>query len=180
MHTILRTGAPRETAQTPTYIIFPINVHNICDLLFSQGSWRALHPRPARVHVKCGIEPGSFLQKVLYLLLSQSAHLMSVSASHTGSSAFLRPPPALSNACCMYGPTTGMLLAKPPIVAKKSPKSTNIPYSSTKKPTSGHRSNMSIMPTANAAVPFNFCRRAKKIAVFCRPIMRVRPTRNSI
>ena len=99
---------------------------------------------------------------------------------HTGSSAFLGPPPSLSSACCMYGPTTGRLPAKPPIVEKKSPNSTIIPYSSTIKPISGHRDNISTMPPANAAVPFHFCRRAKKTAVFCRPMTRVRPTRNSI
>lgn len=75
---------------------------------------------------------------------------------HTGNSAFLRPPPALSSACCMYGPTTGMFPANPPTVEKKSPKSTNIPYNSIRKPTKGHRSRMSIIPAANAVVPFNF------------------------
>ena len=83
----------------------------------------------------------------------KSCHFLQV---HTGNSAFLHPPPALSSACCMYGPTTGMFPANPPIVEKKSPKSTNIPYNSTKNPTKGHRRSMSMIPAANAAVPFSF------------------------
>ena len=85
---------------------------------------------------------------------------------HTGNSAFLLPPPILSSACCIYGPTTGTFPANPPIVEKKSPKRIKIPYSSIRKPTRGHRSNISTIPTTNAAVPFNFCRRAKNSAVF--------------
>ena len=100
--------------------------------------------------------------------------------SHTGISAFLRPPDALSKAFWIYGPTTGIFPAKLPMVAKKSPKSTNIPYSSTRNPTNGHRKTMRIIPPAKAAVPLSFCRRAKKIAVFCKPMMRVRPSRKSI
>lgn len=99
---------------------------------------------------------------------------------HTGKSAFLRPPPALSRTCCMYGPITGMLAVNPPIVEKKSPNNTKIPYSSIRKPTTGHRSNINMIPAANAAVPFSFCRRAKKTVVFCSPIMRVRPKRKRI
>ena len=94
---------------------------------------------------------------------------------HTGNSAFLGPPPALFSACCIYGPTIGAFPANALIVEKKSPKSTNIPYNSTRKPIRGHRSSMSITPVANAAVPFNFWRRAKKTAVFWRPIISVRP-----
>lgn len=60
----------------------------------------------------------------------------------------------------------GILPAKDAIVAKKSPNSTNMPYVSTKKPTNGQRSRMRIMPAAKAAVPFNFCRRAKNTNVF--------------
>lgn len=101
-------------------------------------------------------------------------------AAHTGNSAFLRPPPALLRASRMYGPTTGMLPANPPMVEKKSPNKTIIPYSSTQNPTKGHRSNMSEMPPTKAAVPFHFCRRAKKTAVFWRPIMSVKPTRKRI
>ena len=97
---------------------------------------------------------------------------------YTGNSAFLRPPPALSKASCMYGPTTGTFPANPPTVEKKSPKSTMIPYNSIKKPTNGHRRNMRIIPAVNAAVPFNFWYRAKKTAVFCIPIMNIRPRRN--
>ena len=99
---------------------------------------------------------------------------------HTGSSAFLRPPPALSSACCMYGPTNGMFPANPLIVEKKSPKSTNMPYNSIRKPVMGHRRIMSMMPVAKPAVPFNFWRLAKKTAVFWRPIIRVRPRRKRI
>lgn len=102
------------------------------------------------------------------------------STFHTGNSAFLRPPPALSSAWCMYGPTTGMFPANPPTVEKKSPNSTNIPYNSIKKPTEGHRKSISVMPAANATVPFSFWRRAKNAAVFCSPIIRVRPKRKSI
>ena len=94
---------------------------------------------------------------------------------HTGNSAFLRRPPALFSACCIYGPTIGTFPANALIVEKKSPKSTNIPYNSTRKPIKGHRSSMSMTPVAKAAVPFNFWRRAKKTAVFWRPIIRVRP-----
>ncbi len=72
-----------------------------------------------------------------------------------------------------------MLPAKPPIVAKKSPKRISIPYSSMRNPISGQRNNISTMPVTNAAVPFHFCRRAKKTAVFCGPMMRVRPRRKS-
>ena len=93
----------------------------------------------------------------------------------TGNSAFLRPPPALFSACCIYGPIIGIFPANALIVEKKSPKSTNIPYNSTRKPIRGHRSSMSITPVAKAAVPFNFWRRAKKTAVFWRPIISVRP-----
>lgn len=34
---------------------------------------------------------------------------------------------------------------------------------------------MRAMPDVKAAVPLSFCRRAKKIAVFCRPMIRMRP-----
>lgn len=85
-----------------------------------------------------------------------ASHILLRLQVHTGNSAFLRPPPALSNACFMYGPTIGMFPANPLIVEKKSPKSTNIPYNSIRKPTRGHRRSMSIIPAANAAVPFNF------------------------
>lgn len=93
----------------------------------------------------------------------------------TGNSAFLLPPLILSSAICIYGPTTGTFPAKLPIVAKKSPNSTNIPYNSTKKPVNGHRSKIKRMPATNAAVPLSFCRRAKKTSVFRMPIMSVRP-----
>lgn len=75
---------------------------------------------------------------------------------------------------------TGIFPAKLPIVAKKSPNKTKMPYSSIKKPTNGHRSKISRIPATKAAVPFHFCRRAKNTAVFCRPMMRVRPTINRI
>lgn len=102
-------------------------------------------------------------------------------SSYTGKSAFLLPPlDILSKAVAMYGPTTGTFPMNPAIVAKKSPNSTKIPYSSTTKPISGHLSKIRATPAANAAVPFHFCRRAKKSAVFWRPIMRVRPRRNKI
>ena len=37
-----------------------------------------------------------------------------------------------------------------------------------------------MMPETNAAVPFSFCRLAKKIAVFWRPMMSVSPRMNRI
>ena len=73
-----------------------------------------------------------------------------------------------------------MFPANPAIVAKKSPKRTSIPYNSIRKPKKGQRINMSKMPAAKAAVPFHFWRRAKKRAVFWKPIIRVRPIRNRI
>jgi hypothetical protein len=68
----------------------------------------------------------------------------------------------------------------PDIVAKKSPNSTKMPYSSTTNPISGQRSKINSIPAAKAAVPFSFWRRAKKASVLERPIMRVRPTRKRI
>jgi len=47
--------------------------------------------------------------------------------AYTGNSAFLRPDEIFCNAICMYGPMIGMLPAKEPIVAKKSPNSMKIP-----------------------------------------------------
>ena len=99
---------------------------------------------------------------------------------HTGNSAFLRPLPTLLSACCIYGPIIGTFPANALIVEKKSPKSTKIPYNSTRKPIRGHLSSISMTPVAKAAVPFNFWRRAKKTAVFWRPIIRVRPRTKSI
>ena len=49
-----------------------------------------------------------------------------------------------------------MFLAKPAIVPKKSPNKMNIPYSSTRKPTSAHRIKIKQRPAKKAAVPFNF------------------------
>jgi len=63
------------------------------------------------------------------------------------------------------------------MVAKKSPNRTKIPYSSTKKPMNAHLINIKQIPTANAAVPLIFCRRAKKANVFWMPIISVRPIR---
>ena len=99
---------------------------------------------------------------------------------HTGNCSFLLPPLAASSAFAMYGPTTGTLYANPAIVAKKSPNRTKMPYSSTQKPISGHRSRIRTIPAAKAAVPLSFCLRAKKAAVFCTPIMSVRPQRKRI
>lgn len=84
----------------------------------------------------------------------------------TGSSAPLTATPALSTAAPMYGPTTGIFLAKPAIVPKKSPNKINIPYSSTRKPTKAQRIKMRNRPRKNAAVPLNFWGRAKKSRVF--------------
>ena len=98
----------------------------------------------------------------------------------TGNSAPLTDTPALSTAIPIYGPMTGIFLAKPAIVPKKSPNRINIPYNSTKKPVSGHRRRMRTRPPKNAAVPLSFCRRAKKRSVFWGPIMIVRPIRKRI
>lgn len=84
------------------------------------------------------------------------------------------------NPLAIYGPTTGMLPAKPAIVAKKSPNSTKTPYISTMKPTKAHLSRIRTMPVANAAVPLSFCRRAKNTSVFWKPMMIVKPMRKSI
>ena len=105
---------------------------------------------------------------------------ISIRALHTGKSAFLLAPDTFSRAAAIYGPTTGTLLTNPAIVAKKSPNRTRIPYSSIRKPKKGHRRRMRAMPAVKAAVPFHFCRRAKKAAVFCTPIMRVSPIRKRI
>lgn len=99
---------------------------------------------------------------------------------HTGSSAFRLPKPLLSTSTPMYGPTTGAFLANPAIVPRKSPKSTMMPYNSTRKPIRGHRKRMRSRPPKNAAVPFAFCFRAKKRSVFCGPMMMVRPMRKRI
>lgn len=73
-----------------------------------------------------------------------------------------------------------MLPANDPMVAKKSPKRTKMPYNSTIKPVRGHLTKMRIMPAENAAVPLIFSFRAKNTNVFWRPMMRVRPITNRI
>lgn len=75
---------------------------------------------------------------------------------------------------------TGMLPAKLPMVAKKSPNKMKIPYSSTRKPINGHRNSMRTTPPVKAAVPLSFGRRVKKSTVLGRPMMRARPSTNSI
>jgi hypothetical protein len=80
----------------------------------------------------------------------------------------------------MYGPTTGMFPTNPAIVAKKSPNNTKIPYNSIMKPKKAQRRRMRVMPSVKAAVPFHFCRRAKKVSVLAAPIMRVKPMRKRI
>jgi hypothetical protein len=80
----------------------------------------------------------------------------------------------------IYGPTTGTFRANPAIVPRKSPNKTIMPYSSTRNPMSGHRSRISASPPKKAAVPLAFCFRAKKRAVFCGPMMIVRPMRKRI
>lgn len=47
--------------------------------------------------------------------------------SHTGNSVFLLLNPILSARRPIYGPTTGIFLAKPAIVPRKSPNKTKIP-----------------------------------------------------
>jgi hypothetical protein len=118
------------------------------------------------------------------LLITPAMHTpeLSCQESHaqTGNSAFLLPPDIFSNVIWMYGPTMGILPANDPMVAKKSPNKTKMPYSSTRNPVRGHLTSIKMMPAANAAVPFNFCRRAKNTNVFCSPMMRVRPMRKRI
>lgn len=99
---------------------------------------------------------------------------------YTGSSAFRLPSPERSTAIPMYGPITGIFLAKPAMVPRKSPKRTMMPYSSTQKPMSGHLNKMSARPPKKAAVPLALFFRAKKRSVFCGPIMIVRPMRKRI
>lgn len=55
-----------------------------------------------------------------------------------------------------------------------------MPYSSTRKPISGHLNRISASPAKKAAVPLSFCLRAKKTSVFCGPMMMVRPMRKRI
>lgn len=55
-----------------------------------------------------------------------------------------------------------------------------MPYSSTQKPMSGHRSRISSRPAKKAAVPLAFCLRAKKRSVFWGPMIMVRPIRKRI
>lgn len=74
----------------------------------------------------------------------------------------------------------GMLPANEPMVAKKSPKRTNMPYSSTRKPVNGQRRKINMMPAEKAAVPLTFSFLAKKTNVFRAPIIRVRPITNRI
>jgi hypothetical protein len=55
-----------------------------------------------------------------------------------------------------------------------------MPYNSITKPINAHFISISVMPSANAAVPFHFCLRAKKESVFVVPIRSVRPIRKRI
>lgn len=73
-----------------------------------------------------------------------------------------------------------MFPANCPIVTRKSPKRMKRPYSSIRKPVSGQRRRMRMIPTVKAAVPFNFAGRKKKAIVFWTPIIRVRPIRKRI
>lgn len=80
----------------------------------------------------------------------------------------------------IYGPTTGIPLAKPAIVPKKSPNRITIPYASTKKPINVQRIKIIVRPAKKAAVPLAFCLRAKKRSVFWGPMMIFRPMRKRI
>ena len=99
---------------------------------------------------------------------------------YTGKSFGLLPPVIFSIASRIYGPITGTFSTNPAIVRKKSPNNTAIPYPSTKKPINAQRNNMSIIPAANAAVPFIFSLLAKNRRVFCGPMIRGRPMRKRI
>lgn len=80
----------------------------------------------------------------------------------------------------IYGPTKGIFRAKPAMVPRKSPNRMNMPYSSTRKPISGHRRRINARPAKKAAVPFALFLRAKKRSVLAGPIMIVRPIRKRI
>jgi hypothetical protein len=95
--------------------------------------------------------------------------------TYTGKSAFRLPAPNFSNPAAIHGPTTGTFPTKPAIVAKKSPNNTSMPYISIRKPKKGQRTRMRRIPRTKARVPFHFWRRAKKVRVFWKPIMQVRP-----
>ena len=151
-----------------------------CPRLASCTIWRAAIPNAKRLGVLQAGCAQPFRKIPSGIRIAQCVPSYFHSAFHTGNSAFLRPPLALSNAICRYGPITGIFPAKLPIVAKKSPNKTTMPYNSTRKPTKGHRSSIRVIPTRKAAVPFHFCRREKKIAVFCRPMIRVRPNMKRI
>lgn len=75
---------------------------------------------------------------------------------------------------------TGIFPANEPMVAKKSPKRTKMPYSSTRNPIRGQRKRMRRMPAEKAAVPLIFSLLAKKTNVFCNPMINVRPITNKI
>lgn len=117
--------------------------------------------------------------KLFFSPISRPSPVRSPSIHQTGNSLFLLVP-TLSSAHLTHGPTTGTFPAYPPIVTKKSPNSTAIPYSSTQNPISAHRSKMSMMPATKAAVPLSLFRRAKKSTVFCGPMIRGRPMRKRI
>jgi hypothetical protein len=99
---------------------------------------------------------------------------------YTGNSVFRRPNPDRSTASPIYGPITGIFLAKLAMVPRKSPNKTMIPYSSTRKPINGHRIRISVRPPKKAAVPLALFFRAKKRSVFWGPIMMVNPIRKRI
>jgi len=123
----------------------------------------------------------------LYLL--GSSLVVSLSSPQNHPSPFLQPQtgnspplpnPILSTSTPIQGPTIGMFLANPAIDPRKSPNRMKIPYNSTKKPINAQRMRIRKRPMKNAAVPFNFCLRAKKESVFWGPIIIVRPMRNKI
>lgn len=99
---------------------------------------------------------------------------------YTGNSAFLLPPANVSNACLIYGPTTGIFPANWPIVIRKSPNRINKPYSSMTNPVRGQRKRINDTPTRKATVPFIFWRRVKKAIVLLRPMIRLSPIRKRI
>jgi hypothetical protein len=120
----------------------------------------------------------SFLLKSYNIPLPSKQH-PAKQFHYTGSSLPLLPP-ALSSPSPKYGPMTGMFLAKPPMVPKKSPNRMKIPYSSITKPKNGHRSKIKLIPTTKAAVPLSLFLRAKKSSVRCGPSRRDVPRRKRI
>lgn len=183
----LTTCPIRVAVCSPTVYVCPVGTrtHILCyqntgiSLSNANASPRSVdrtqaNPPPARLTISPRVtDQGKFESLIKTHSLLHTTH-------YTGNSEFRIPSPDRSMAMPMYGPTTGTLRAKPAMVPRKSPNSTMMPYSSTRKPISGHLKRISASPAKKAAVPLSFCLRAKKTSVFCGPMMMVRPMRKRI